>query len=212
MSKKNKRQPKMIAIAGTNGTGKTYLTKYHLLKKMKRPFLVIDSDGKEKEWHSLEPVDIKSKEAIKNITKKGAYTSYQWYEKEGKFKFWEYIFNNVDDLVLVLDDCRDFIPPNILDIPDLRNTFSRRRQKGLDIIIIQHSVDDIPKGLIRYINLLFLFNLDDTPKGIATRLNDKSIINNVKRVQKRAGTEGNQYHNVNNRFYHEIIPLKNFIE
>jgi len=52
------RQPKLIAVCGTNGTGKTYLTKNILLPQIGRDYLVIDSDGMEEEWQHLPTIDL----------------------------------------------------------------------------------------------------------------------------------------------------------
>ena len=193
------RQPKLIAVCGTNGTGKTYLTKNILLPQIGRDYLVIDSDGMEEEWQHLPPIDLSN--PAKAAQTPAAYTCHLWYQnEEDKGKFWQYIYRNVHNKVLVLDDCRDYIPANILNEPNLRNVFSRRRQKMLDIIIIQHSIKDIPKALIQYLNAIVLFNTDETPNDIATRLGDKNYIYNIaKDVKEKART---------NPHYNAVIDLK----
>lgn len=201
---KKQRQPKLIAICGTNGTGKTYLAKNKLLPKIGRRFCVIDSDNMEPEWNDLEKIDLKSPKQCAQF--EAAYSCHLWYkgEKDEKGKrlnnFWKYIYLNLHKCTLVLDDCRDYIPPNIDTEDSLRNVFSRRRQKELDIIIIQHSIKDIPKGLIKYLNALILFNTDDTPQDIATRLGHDWLYNVANRVQQKAQIDAH---------YHEVIDLKN---
>jgi len=193
------RQPKFIAICGTNGTGKTFLTKHKLLPQLKRRYLVVDNDGGEPDWLHLPPLDLSKARDCANF--ETARTCYLWYQNENdKGKFWKYIYMNVHDAVIVLDDCRDYIPPNITNEDSLRNVFSRRRQKMNDMIIIQHSLKDIPKGLIQYLNAIILFNTDDTPEDIATRLGQKWVYDIAVDVQKKART---------NPYYHTIIDLKN---
>lgn len=194
-----KRQPKMIAICGGNGTGKTWLTKNKLIPSLNRRALVIDSDNLEPEWYGYDAIDLRKKDQCDNFER--GYSAFKWYESKGLDFFWKCIYHNVNDCTLVLDDCRDFIPPTITTVKNLRNVFSRRRQKMLDIIIIQHSVDDIPKGLTRYLNALVLFNTQDTPQGIATRFNNKGLISEVEKVKQ--GVK-------NNKHFYRTIELNNF--
>ena len=57
------RTAEFIIILGTNGTGKSTITK-KLAKASKRRALVIDYDGGEKTWSGLPEVDITNSEAL----------------------------------------------------------------------------------------------------------------------------------------------------
>lgn len=179
------RQGVFFIIVGTNGTGKTTAVN-RLIDDIGRRVLVVDPDGLE--WSSLASVPS---------------------EKVGKIKKGKrarIVAPGPDDLAnlvmftdgsLVLDDCRYYVRSRIAE--SIRQVFVRRRQKGIDVFAVAHSLNEVPPTFWTFATHLILFKTTDNPERLKHNL--PGFEEKIKAHLKRINAHSDHH-------YFEIIPLR----
>lgn len=179
---KRVRQVLFFIIVGTNGTGKTTLTK-QLINTRKT--LVVDPDGLE--WASLPTIDIQEITLLKE-------------QKHARIIAPEY--KDIVELVnyrngnLVLDDCRYYVRSRIEE--GVRQLLVRRRQKNVDIFAVAHSLNEVPPTFWTFATHLILFKIKDNPQRL------KQNIPKYEELTKKHIPEINSHEN---HHYFRVIPL-----
>lgn len=179
------RQGVFIIIVGTNGTGKTTLIRKLINANGKR-VLVVDPDGIE--WHDLPTIE------SEDITRL----------KQGKRA--RIVAPNPEDLAaltafsegsLVLDDCRYYVKARIEE--SIRKVFVRRRQRGIDIYAVAHSLNEVPPTFWTFATHLLLFKTTDNPDRLKHNLPwyEEKIKGNMEAIKKHP-----------NLHYHRLIALR----
>jgi predicted methyltransferase len=179
---KRVRQVLFFIIVGTNGTGKTTLTK-QLINTHKT--LVVDPDGLE--WSQLPTIE------IDEITRLRA-------NKHARIIAPEY--KEIVELVnyrngnLVLDDCRYYVKSRIEE--GVRQLLVRRRQKDVDIFAVAHSLNEVPPTFWTFATHLVLFKIKDNPQRL------KQNIPKYKELTEKHIPEINSHQD---HHYFRVIPL-----
>jgi hypothetical protein len=179
---KRVRQVLFFIIVGTNGTGKTTLTK-QLINTRKT--LVVDPDGLE--WSQLPTIE------IDEITRLRP-------NKHARIIAPEY--KEIVELVnyrngnLVLDDCRYYVKSRIEE--GVRQLLVRRRQKDVDIFAVAHSLNEVPPTFWTFATHLVLFKIKDNPQRL------KQNIPKYKELTEKHIPEINSHQD---HHYFRVIPL-----
>jgi ABC-type Mn2+/Zn2+ transport system ATPase subunit len=182
MAEKKVRQVLFFIIVGTNGTGKTTLTKKLITG---RKTLVVDPDGLE--WSHIPTIDIDEITLLRP-------------EKSARIIAPDY--KDIIELInyrsgnLVLDDCRYYVRSRIEE--GVRQLLVRRRQKDVDIFAVAHSLNEVPPTFWTFATHLVLFKIKDNPQRL------KQNIPKYKELTEKHIPEINNH---DNHHYFRVIPL-----
>jgi ABC-type Mn2+/Zn2+ transport system ATPase subunit len=182
MGEQKVRQVLFFIIVGTNGTGKTTLTKKLITG---RKTLVVDPDGLE--WSNLPTIDIDEITLLKP-------------DKSARIIAPDY--KDIIELInyrngnLVLDDCRYYVRSRIEE--GVRQLLVRRRQKDVDIFAVAHSLNEVPPTFWTFATHLVLFKIKDNPQRL------KQNIPKYKELTEKHIPEINNH---DNHHYFRVIPL-----
>lgn len=182
MAEQRVRQVLFFIIVGTNGTGKTTLTKQLLTN---RKTLVVDPDGLE--WSSLPTIDINEITLLKDGKKARIIAP----DYKDIVELVNYQHGN-----LVLDDCRYYVRSRIEE--GVRQLLVRRRQKDVDIFAVAHSLNEVPPTFWTFATHLVLFKIKDNPQRL------KQNIPKYEELTKQHIPEINKHPN---HHYFRVIPL-----
>lgn len=141
-----KRQSVFFILCGTNGTGKTTLLRQ--LVDTNKKLLVIDPDGME--WNDLVEIDVARVGEVQD-GKKARVIAPSAEELD--------YLKDFQDGNLVLDDCRYYVKSRIEE--SIRQTLVRRRQKGIDVYAVGHSLTEIPPTFWVFATHIILFKTKD---------------------------------------------------
>jgi len=176
------RQVLFFIIVGTNGTGKTTLTRKLIAN---RKTLVLDPDGLE--WSNLPTIDIDEV----SLLKEGKSARIIAPEPKEIVELVNYRNGN-----LVLDDCRYYVRSRIEE--GVRQLLVRRRQKDVDIFAVAHSLNEVPPTFWTFATHLVLFKIKDNPQRL------KQNIPKYKELTEIHIPEINSHAN---HHYFRVIPL-----
>lgn len=176
------RQVLFFIIVGTNGTGKTTLTRKLIAN---RKTLVVDPDGLE--WSMLPTIDIDEVMFLKEGKKARIIAP----EPREIVELVNYKHGN-----LVLDDCRYYVRSRIEE--GVRQLLVRRRQKDVDIFAVAHSLNEVPPTFWTFATHLVLFKIKDNPQRL------KQNIPKYKELTEIHIPEINSHAN---HHYFRVIPL-----
>jgi len=176
------RQVLFFIIVGTNGTGKTTLTRKLIAN---RKTLVLDPDGLE--WSNLPTIDIDEVALLKE----GKSARIIAPEPKEIVELVNYRNGN-----LVLDDCRYYVRSRIEE--GVRQLLVRRRQKDVDIFAVAHSLNEVPPTFWTFATHLVLFKIKDNPQRL------KQNIPKYKELTEIHIPEINSHAN---HHYFRVIPL-----
>lgn len=182
MAEKTVRQVLFFIIVGTNGTGKTTLTK-QLIDNRKT--LVVDPDGLE--WSMLPTIDISEITQLKDGKKARIIAP----DYKDIVELVNYTNGN-----LVLDDCRYYVRSRIEE--GVRQLLVRRRQKDVDIFAVAHSLNEVPPTFWTFATHLVLFKIKDNPQRL------KQNIPKFRELTEKHIPEINGH---SNHHYFRVIPL-----
>ncbi len=142
-----RRKTRLDLVVGINGTGKTTFLRQQVVERS-RKVLVLTPD--EAEWRHLPKVS----------------TAQEIYQMQGAAR---YVCDNpakIDDDIaiisrsfyggsLILDDARAYI--GCMTGQSTNYLYIRRRQYGVDIYLVAHAIDQVPKQAFTYATYLHLF-------------------------------------------------------
>ena len=145
------RQGVFVIICGTNGTGKTTLVREFVQDE--RKLLVVDPDGME--WEDLVDID---PSRVGEVIPGGKARILSPTPDELDY------LKDFTDGNLVLDDCRYYVKSRIEH--SIRQTLVRRRQKGIDVYAVGHSLTEVPPTFWVFATHLILFKTEDNPSRL----------------------------------------------
>ncbi|MEO0627710.1 MAG: ATP-binding protein [Bacteroidota bacterium] len=189
----NHRDAQVTVIMGRNGTGKsTFL--HNILKKIGGKTLVVTMAGLPKIWRQYEVIDPTNPEAWE--WKKGIKQLHAAYYEEETFK---YIFKYFRGGAIVFDDCKDYIPERVSQIPWLKRLLINYRHKEVDLYFVAHSPSDVPKQVWQYSYDTFvgatsaLFNKSQVPLGHADEIIKAQHAVNAEFRKRKAKNNASHY-------------------
>lgn len=180
MEQPKNRMTKLIAVVGTNGTGKTTTIREIANSELKRNGKVLVITPHENEWEKFNNVpvpfvtDIKNMEGIGKIHYCGDFSVFERIHKE--------FFNGL----LVFDDCRVYLKANTDQV--IQSILISRRQRMTDIIFAAHSIVDIPVKFFYYDSLFILKRTTSSFEGRKRDINPElydRLIEAKKRIDKK---------------------------
>ena len=189
------RMPFLTLIIGTNGTGKSSLIKNKFIPNELNnngKVLIVLPDDADEHWINLQTITkISDFKNFKTGIRKIIYVP-------GAMQV---IRQNYKNGLLIFDDFRGLDIEKKAEIEALRKIAIRRRQAGLDIIIVAHGVTDIIPGfLIRYASHIILFmTLDNIASHKQFFLNYELIRQKQSIINEKAKQ---------NPHYYQIIQLR----
>ena len=145
------RQGVFVIICGTNGTGKTTLVREFVQDE--RKLLVVDPDGME--WEDLVAID---PSRVGEVIPGGKARILSPTPDELDY------LKDFTDGNLVLVDCRYYVKSRIEH--SIRQTLVRRRQKGIDVYAVGHSLTEVPPTFWVFATHLILFKTKDNPSRL----------------------------------------------
>ena len=182
MAEQRVRQVLFFIIVGTNGTGKTTLTK-KLINNRKT--LVVDPDGLE--WGMIPTIDIEEITRLKDGKKARIIAP----DYKDIVELVNYTHGN-----LVLDDCRYYVRSRIEE--GVRQLLVRRRQKDVDIFAVAHSLNEVPPTFWTFATHLVLFKIKDNPQRLKQ---------NIPKFRELTEKHIPEINNHKNHHYFRVIPL-----
>lgn len=142
---------KVLIICGRKRTGKTTFTVEKLLANRKK-VLVVDTYDHPAYRDGFAPI------AADDVAKwKGRKRTFDRPPAETLVK----VFDNCFDGVVLVEDAAKTLTGNVPVA--LKQGFGDNRNKGIDLILMFHSLDDIPPYICRMFDTLILFATDDDP-------------------------------------------------
>ncbi len=184
------RTPKLICIVGTNGTGKTTLLQEFVANELSVNRRVLIVTPHFNEWSNFKDVPIADVENdIYNF--KGIGRIHYSGEDDIFDKIKKQFFNGL----LIFDDCRAYIKPNISQY--FKNIMISRRQMKTDVICVAHSIVDIPVSVFYYSPIFILKKTTTTFEARKTLLMG-DLYNRLNEAQARINKNSNPY-------YYELI-------
>lgn len=180
-----RRKTRLDLVVGINGTGKTTFIRQQVVERCRKA-LVLTPD--EAEWRHLPRVQ----------------TAQEIYRMQGAARYVCDNPNHIDDDIavisksfyggsLILDDARAYI--GCMTGQSTSYLYIRRRQYGVDIYLVAHALDQVPKQAFSYATYLHLFY---TPGNIQYRKRDLdpdtfARIERAKEAVKRAVLGGDKH-------------------
>lgn len=171
-----------IILTGAPGCGKTHFTKNTLLRNVNKSALYIFDTNKEY----------------------GDFYPYPFKPNVDKFLARVYDIENdtflMQNTVMLVEDATSFFSNRGRD-EVMQRILVGRRHANISVIMLFHSLRDVPKYILTKCNLMFVFKTVDSDKFVRSEF-DEHIYNVWKDVQTKAST---------NPFYKTKPPPKNTV-
>jgi hypothetical protein len=192
-----------MSVTGTTGTGKSWFAKNELIKKyLGGPAVIVTYAGMPEIWADAEIFDSSNKEAwnfssgIKQIC---------WYKHEADTA--KHIFRYCRDKILVFDDCKNYMDSNLMTNRDFKRIVAMHRHIMTDVVIIAHSIADIPPQSWAINKMAVIFHSDHVaPKGKLSSGRAANLLDAQKRVSARYQKAYNKNNNSHYGIYEIVGP------
>lgn len=177
------RAPTCIFVSGTTDTGKSYLAKL-LAAKIEGRKLVVSYTGGQATWKEVKiirpsddnPKALKFKKGWRHLPYTTPDLSYPL----------QSIYDNYTKGLLILDDLRNYVRSNWENTRGLVPCIVDHRHKGYDIIMIAHSLKQLPPSLWPFIKHAFIFKSNVIPKNTDLEIEQaQQVIDLQKKVNQR---------------------------
>ncbi len=157
MADKKGRSTKVISFTGTTGTGKSWQAR-EVAKKFagtNQKVLVLTYTGSGASWDNCKEI----KPIPKNLRWRKGWRKIHVAAWEGdkEVKTFRNIFKYCRDCVIIFDDCRMYFGGNWENTDGLKQIFNDHRHNGLDLMMIAHAPNHIPKQTWGYVGYAFIF-------------------------------------------------------
>ncbi len=151
------RQPQSIVIVGRNGVGKSTLALQLMERATAKAIFVITYNGTPQIWRKYPVIDLSDREAVAKANGIVNVHAFRYESSAVKNDVFELLYKRVpQDCMLVFDDCRHYIPPNIYNAHFLKKILLDYRHKMLDLLFVCHSPDDVPNQIYNHTNALIV--------------------------------------------------------
>lgn len=134
------RDAAVVIVMGKNGTGKSTLAKKFIDAQGGR-ILVVTMNGAPEIWRSYPVVDAADPKSFQDWNSGIKQVYYMQHDKET----FQHIHNHFHNGILVLDDCRGYIPSQLDADQGLKRLLIDFRHKMLDLYFIVHSPGQVPR-------------------------------------------------------------------
>jgi tRNA A37 threonylcarbamoyladenosine biosynthesis protein TsaE len=181
-----KRLNKIILFAGRRGCGKTTLAK-KLLAKSKKKILVVDSFD-HPDYRDFKEMKIDKLPLWKN-------GNYRIFDND-PYNTLEIAANNCYDCTMVLEDARRYIEPSVQK--PIKQLIVEHRNRNIDIVMMFHSLKDIPPYICSMHNDIVLFKTNDNVAQCLTKFSNWNDIVKAHNLLMKS----------NNNFISSIINLQ----
>lgn len=145
------RTPKLILVAGTNGTGKTTLVKNIVADERKRGNRVLIVVPDDMEWPTIPWVNERFPKRV------------EWYVGARKIVYFDGLLDIIRerfrDGMVVFDDCRAYFKSSLDET--LHALLIRRRQQMMDLICVAHGFTEIPPKFFTFATHYVVFKTLD---------------------------------------------------
>lgn len=182
------RQNKVYLICGVNGTGKTQFVRKFIDKGTRRALIL--NPTFEPKWDRYPKIKVDDAEAIRTFEGiKQLQPRYAFGKMKKSFiQMLQIMWDNYENGVLVLDDCREMFEANL--VSEVGSIMRGYRQHNLDVFAIFHSISQIPPKFFDHCNgYLVIFKTQDSEDRFVTKLpghKREVILNTWKRVVSKA--------------------------
>lgn len=134
------RDAAVIIVMGKNGTGKSTLAKKFIDAQGGR-VLVVTMNGLPEIWRPFPVIDAADPKSYQDWTTGIRHVHYMVHDRDTM----QYIHQYFHDGILVLDDCRGYIPSQLDADKGLKRLLIDFRHKMLDVYFIVHSPGQVPR-------------------------------------------------------------------
>lgn len=169
-------QTRMILVVGTNGTGKTTLSR-EIFEGLNVPRKLVLTQH-HSEWSYMPHNSLQSASDLK-------FLGQNWHFVIEEKTIWKKLKHFVNG-GLLLDDAQNFMLSSTDQ--DVKRLYISRRQNAVHIIMVAHGLTEIPPKAFTFCTDIFLFatrdNIDSTRKN--TVQNYEQLIETQRRVNERA--------------------------
>lgn len=183
---------KLIAIIGTNGTGKTYLANQFVENELAKGGKVLSVTSHDNEWTQFDDLG-----TFSEFTSGGKRLVIFPDEEQATIKrISEKYYNGL----LVLDDCGGYLgdkPPKAF-----KQLMINRKQLMLDILFTAHSLRDLPKAIFSFNPVLILKNTTAGIEGREKILAANGALESVEKAMKEIKSKIKK-----NPYYQKVITL-----
>lgn len=192
------RSNQVILIAGTRDVGKTTLVKELIMASNLPKKLVVD-EFDSRVWQNMKTFSHPEWESVTlprifpNQLPHWNSGTYRLFDPDIESMIQEVVLN-VFDCFIVLEDATRYFDPVLTK--DQKRLVLNTKQNNCDLVLVFHSLADIPPRLLRYSNFLVVMKTDEIAfdKKKFTHPQFASVFNRVLKSK--------------NKHYHEVIKLK----
>lgn len=198
------RETERIIIIGTNGTGKSTISKKIVLNEIKKPdghAIIVTQHLNE--WTNLEDVNRRFIDKRVGEYAKARRLIFQ----KGDLQYLEQSFRNG---LLLFDDCRMYL--HSATDEELHSMLIGSRQRSVDIIAVGHGFTEVPPKFFTFATKIILFKTRDNIKmRKPVLLNFEEMQETQLRINQRADDTTKAWTAsgkiADNKHYYEIIKL-----
>ena len=175
---KKGRNPFCFAIIGCPGSGKTTFANSLIDKELANggKALILNIDFSD--WHDVPHMNGDNPDVYK-------YTNEVRKIIGPNTKHWNFISTEFRNGLIIAEECRHYVPKEILSEPSLQKIMQRKRQYAIDLAFLAHGVTQLPPGLMPFFTHFIQFATLDSIDKRRTELgqwypllkNGESIIN-----------------------------------
>ena len=201
---KSERETERIIIIGTNGTGKSTISKKLVLNEIKKPdghAIIVTQHLNE--WTNLEDVNRRFIDKRVGEYAKARRLIFQ----KGDLQYLEQSFRNG---LLLFEDCRMYL--HSATDEELHSMLIASRQRSVDIVAVGHGFTEVPPKFFTFSTKIILFKTRDNIKmRKPVLLNFEEMQETQLRINQRADDTSKAWTAsgkiADNKHYYEIIKL-----
>ena len=201
---KSERETERIIILGTNGTGKSTISKKLVLNEIKKPdghAIIVTQHLNE--WTNLEDVNRRFIDKRVGEYAKARRLIFQ----KGDLQYLEQSFRNG---LLLFEDCRMYL--HSATDEELHSMLIASRQRSVDIVAVGHGFTEVPPKFFTFSTKIILFKTRDNIKmRKPVLLNFEEMQETQLRINQRADDTSKAWTAsgkiADNKHYYEIIKL-----
>lgn len=138
-------------IIGINGTGKSVFTQKAIKALKWKRILIVTFSGAPEIWQDYDEIDIEDRKLMANFTGIRTVRAIKY-----KRQTLAILYENFRNGLIVFDDCKPYIKPNLDHTPGLTELFADFRHHGIDMCFVLHSVTQVPPEVWNHSKYAFI--------------------------------------------------------